>query len=289
MRASLDCLVCLLRQSLEASRYATEDVELHEQIAERVLRLILEYGVHCDAPRIGTQIHRLVREATQCPDPYRKQKLLYNNRALERYDASLRAVQNSNDPLETAVKLAIAGNSIDYAIADLNEEIIDAALNQALDQTLNGSMEELREAINDARTILYLTDNAGEIVYDKLLVATLLAAPYQKEIVVATRGLPVMNDATPEDARDVGMTKLVRVIGNGGDGLGTIEEYLSQEFVELFTQSDLVIAKGMANYETLRDPGTIVPKKIAFLFKAKCKYMAQFSDSTLGDLVVRVR
>ena len=289
MQASLDCVVCLLRQSLEASRFATSDERVHARVMESVLRLILAEGLTCDAPRVGTKIHRLAREISGNPDPYSEQKRQSNERALERLDAFRRAISESRDPLAAATRLAIAGNSIDYAIAGLSREQVESAVSRALEHPLNGSIDDFRGALSSSRTVLYLTDNAGEIAYDRLLVELLLTEPYSLEVVVATRGKPVMNDATPEDAEFVGMTRLTRVIPNGGDGLGTIFELTSREFQELFTTSDLVVAQGMANYETLQDFDEIRPKKIAYLFKSKCEHMARFSGAPVGDFVVRVR
>ena len=169
-------------------------------------------------------------------------------------------------------------------------ETVHEAIRKAVDQPVSGDFGELRGVIDDASTILYLTDNAGEIVYDRLFVELLTSEDYGKKVTVAVRGKPILNDALLEDAEEAGITEVAPTIGNGGDGLGTIFSLTSPEFNELFASADLVLAKGLANYETLGvGPREITPKKIAFLFKAKCPFIAARCGAKLGDLVVRLQ
>jgi len=290
MPASLDCALCLLRQSLDAARFATDDVDVQTKVLESSMRLLLDRGLDSDPPWIGTLIHGELRATVDDPDPYYKEKKRFNRLALEHWDDFKRWISEAVDPFETTVRLAIAGNSIDFALGAIDEKKINAAIRKAINQPLNGSIQELRAVIENAETILYLTDNAGEIVYDKLLVETLISDEFNKKVTVATRGKPILNDALREDAEEVGMTELVPVIDNGSDGLGVLFSLTSQEFNDVFANADLVIAKGLANYETLGESkGPIFPKKIAYLFKAKCPFMARYSGTTLGDLVVRIK
>jgi len=111
----------------------------------------------------------------------------------------------------------------------------------------------------------------------------------KKKIIAAVRGFPVLNDALRADAEEVGLTQIVPVIDNGNDGMGTVLEQCSPEFMSRLEEADLVISKGLGNYETLVTyDATMLPKKVAFLFKAKCSFIAQFSGTTLGDCVVRI-
>jgi len=291
MPSTLDCAICIMRQALEAARFATDDVDKHAKILETAMRITIDAGMKIDPPWVGTLVHRAAREISGDHDPYLKEKKRFNRYALARIDDLRRWIQESRDPFETTVRLAIAGNSIDFAMESISEAQIDDAIRRALDQPLVGDLDELQAAISDANRILYLTDNAGEIVCDRLLIEMLLSPEFGKEVVVATRGKPILNDALYEDAEEAGITRLTRVVGNGGDGLGTIFSLTSREFQREFRAADLVIAKGLANYETLRAPrqGDLIPKALAMLFKAKCHYIAEEVGAQFGDLIVQVR
>lgn len=289
MSSFLDCALCILRQSLEAARFSTDDEATQSKIVETSMKILLDAGLDAPAPFTGTLVHRAVREFTGDPDPYLAEKKRYNALALERLDDVRRWLASSNNPRETILKLAIAGNSIDFALENVSVEQVDAAIRNAVDGPLNGSADAFYDAVQAADSILYLADNAGEIVYDKLLVESLVN-DFKKSVTVVTRGAPILNDALLEDAREVGLDAVARVIGNGGDGLGTIFDLTSDEFRREFAQADLVVAKGLANFESLSDPSQkLVPKKIAFLFKAKCKFIAASVGAKLGDLIVRIQ
>ncbi len=290
MRSPLDCVLCLTRQSLDTARLATADVALQRQVLESAFQICLERGLETPAPRLATLIHRSMRRITGVADPYCAEKKQFNRFSLEKLPLFRRWVAESPTPFETLVRLAIAGNSIDIFFGELDESAIEAAIKAGLDQTLVGSVAELEETIRGAESILYLTDNAGEIVFDRLFIETLISENWGKKVTVALRGVPILNDATREDADEVGLSALVPTIDNGSDGLGVLFDITSQEFNDAFVSADLVIAKGLANWETLEsDPGPLHPKKIAFLFKAKCPFVAEEVGARLGDLVVSIR
>jgi len=198
MPSSIDCSLCLLRQSLEAARFATPDTEIHERVICEVMNCILEMGFETPPPVIGQKIHRTIRTLTNNPDPYLKVKQAFNELMFSRINHFRELIAASGDPFDTALRLAIAGNSIDFAIrANLEEKDIDTAIDQALTQPINGDVNTLRQTIDNANKILYLADNAGEIVCDRLLIEQLLP----KEIVACVRGLPVINDSLMDDAK----------------------------------------------------------------------------------------
>lgn len=290
MPASIDCYLCLLRQSLEAARFATDNEKIHQEAVFSGMRLVLDEDPGTPPPIIGRAIHRLIKERTGNPDPYRAEKEKFNRGMLEQLSNMRERVESSADPLETAVRLGIAGNSIDFALGVVRQADVDRAFDAALTLPINGSVKELRDAVERSESILFLTDNAGEIVCDRLLIER-LAGAYGKQVTVAVRGAPIINDATLDDARAAGLTEIpnVTVIDNGNDGLGTFLDECSETFLGHFTGDSLVIAKGLANYETLVENKTRWrPKKIAFLFKAKCPFISHYSGTKLGDLVVRL-
>jgi uncharacterized protein with ATP-grasp and redox domains len=181
--------------------------------------------------------------------------------------------------MEAAVRLAIVGNLLDVgAKTQLDDNAVLAAFQNALTAPLRGSVEELSEAIRNARSILYLADNAGEIVFDRDLLAQIPLG----NLAVAVRGYPVLNDATLADAEQAGVSHLCELISNGSDAPGTILKDCSSTFQDRFESADLVISKGQGNYETLA--GT--DKHIFFLLKIKCDVLSKTIGFPLGSLVL---
>ncbi len=172
------------------------------------------------------------------------------------------------------------GNMIDYAQAGgARETKLRQEVEESMIAPLFGDVEQLRDLVSNADRILYLTDNAGEIVMDRLLIEQLPP----ENVTVSVRGGPVLNDATLEDAKAAGLTDIVEVIDNGSDAPGTILDDCSDRFFEYFSRADLVIAKGQGNYESLSE----VEKEIFFLLKAKCPVIADDLGCPLGTLVMR--
>lgn len=290
MPSAIDCYLCLLRQSLEASRFASEDVQVHRAVFLDCMKKILESDALAPPPVLGRDIHRVIRQVTGNPDPYLAEKQRANRSMLAQLEAAREKITSSADPLDAAVRLAITGNIIDNALGKITRQTIDDAFESALSGPINGSISMLRRAIEESGQIFYLTDNAGEIICDRLLIEQITGL-FGKKVVVAVRGMPIINDATYDDAVVAGLTKLknVEVIDNGNDGLGTFLEECSELFLRHFTGDDLVISKGLANYETLVENSTsFQPKKIAFLFKSKCPFISHYAGTTLGDMVIRI-
>ena len=189
-------------------------------------------------------------------------------------------VEHSADPMETAMRLAMAGNVIDFGVtAHLSEADVHEAVKRALTQPLDGDLEAFRQAVSGAKDILYLADNAGEIVLDKLLIQRM---PLER-LTVVVKGAPVINDATMEDAQAAGLPELASVIDSGSDAPGTILTDCSRGFQARFHKAHLIVAKGQGNYEALSD----VEKDIWFLLKAKCPVVAEDLGCEIGSLVLR--
>ncbi|MCK5225346.1 MAG: DUF89 family protein [Planctomycetes bacterium] len=280
MKTYFDCISCFVRQALDASRMITIDEDIHEQVLRKVILLLGEMDLRQTPPAMGQKIHRIIRKLTNNPDPYLEIKNHFNNLALEMYCELKQQIENSADPFETAVRLAIAGNIIDFGVdGELEQAKIEKTIKESLTDKLDiKSLEEFKAAITKAKDILYLGDNTGEIVFDKLLIEQL---PLDK-ITFAVRSAPVINDATMADALSVGLTKIVNVIENGDDAPGTILENCSDEFCQRFERADLIIAKGQGNYETLSE----VDKNIFFLLRAKCPVIARHLNCECGSMVI---
>jgi uncharacterized protein with ATP-grasp and redox domains len=259
----------------------TADEAIHERVVRQVLELVRRTDARQTPPAIGQQIHRVIRQVTGNPDPYRQRKHDSNMLAMQLYPQLKDRIRSSRNPLETAVRLAIAGNVIDFGLySSLEAAEVTATIDRALVNGWDaGCLEAFARAVNDAGNILYIGDNAGEIVFDRLLIEELP----QDKITFAVKGAPVLNDATMEDAEMTGLTDLVEVVANGSDAPGTILEACSAGFRRHFEQSDLVIAKGQGNYECLNDAS----KDVFFILMAKCRVIATDLGCDRGQMVLR--
>lgn len=280
MKTYFECIPCLLRQTLEAARLTTDDETIHEQVLRKVLRAVSEMNLRESPPLMAQHIHRLIRQMTGDNDPYRDIKDRFNHFALELYPELKEGIEWSSKPLNTAIRLAIAGNIIDSGVNHyIDETQVHNAIEHALTAPLAGDPEEFREAVSEAKDILYLADNAGEIVFDRLLIEQMPL----KKVTLAVKGSPVINDACLVDAQATGIADLVEVIDNGSDAPGTILAECSEGFKRRFENADLIIAKGQGNYETLSD----VKKDIFFVLKVKCPVIAKHIGCEVGSLILR--
>lgn len=280
MKIYLDCISCFIRQALDAARFATDDEQIHQDVVEQVLQMAVDLDMTQSPPVIGQKIHRLIRKLIGTDDPYYKVKKQFNSLALKLYPSLRGQVINSKDPFETAVRFAIAGNIIDFGVKSyLTESDVRMTINDSLSSYVDPEqIQALKEAVNKAERILYFADNAGEIVFDHLLIEQM---PLDK-LTVVVRGCPVINDATMEDAHQTGLSRIVEVIDNGSDAPGTILESCSKSFTEYFEKADLLISKGQGNYETLSG----IDKKIFFLLKAKCPVIAEDIGCNVGEMIL---
>jgi len=279
MNTVLDCIPCFVRQALEAARLFTDEPAIHEQVVRDVLRTAVSMDFNQSPPAMGQWIHRRLREMTGQIDPYRGQKDRDNQLAMSLLPHLRARLQERADPFGLAVRLAIAGNVIDRGVnGQLGEADIRRTIDNALDEPLVGDPEALRQAASRACSILYLADNAGEIIFDGLLIEQL---PIDR-VVLVVRGAPVLNDATLADAQAAGLHEIVEVIDNGSDAPGTILQDCSSAFCRRFEQADLIIAKGQGNFETLSDAG----RHVFFLFRAKCPVIARHAGVEVGTNVL---
>jgi damage-control phosphatase, subfamily I len=266
MKVHLDCFPCFLRQSLIALRLGTDDEALQEAILKSTLEYIRDTDTSQPPAYTTTFIHRKIRQMLG-KDPFREIKARYNRIALNLYPSMKTLIDKSPEPLCTAARLAIAGNIIDFGIftsIDI-EGTVDRALNTNL---AVDDYATFKDAVADTDEILYLTDNAGEIVFDRLLIEHLSASG--KKIRTAVKGSPVINDSTMFDAEESGLTKICEVIENGSDAVGTILPWTSSGFQKAFSDARLIISKGQGNFETL----TGIDKNIFFLFQSKCNVVS---------------
>jgi len=257
------------------------DVSIHRRVLDAVALIIPDLALNATPPEIAQHVYRIVHEITGNNDPYLEAKRCANKSAMSLYARMKDMVDDSNETLETACKLAIAGNAIDLgAHADYGSmySIIEDSLGYQLDQE---KYRKFKERVEKSSLILYLADNAGEIVFDRILIEQLLQIKKSK-IVFVVREEPIINDATLDDALQVGLNKVATIISNGSDAPATILSQCSSKMLSYYRAADLIISKGQGNYESLSDRSG----NIFFLFKVKCTVIARDSGYDLDSPVL---
>jgi len=276
MRASLDCYPCFFIQTLRTARMVTSDEKTILQILHEVSTTLPQIPFNVTPPEIGREVYRIISRRTGVEDPYKEVKDRCIREALSLYPELKRSVESSEDRLMTAIRIAIAGNVIDFGTDssfDLTEEL-ETILSQ--DFAVDNS-QEFREALKQARNVLYLADNAGETVFDRLLIEEM-----DKPVIYVVREKPIINDATREDALLSGLDKVSEITSSGCDTPGTILKFCSDEFLETYRSANLIISKGQGNYEALSDE----KRPLFFLLKAKCQVVAHDLGVKNGSIIL---
>ena len=280
MKTHPDCIPCFVRQTLETIKLTSDDTGLHEKALRETLAILSQMDFNQEPVIMGRKIQHLVQRLSGKPDPYRALKQQFNQMALDQYPRLKAYIGSAENAFETAARLALAGNMIDFGIGRMIESAhVNATINLALSANLKGDIHLLERAARSARSILYLGDNCGEIVFDRLLIEQFKV----DRVTYVVRAAPIINDVTMDDARYTGMTNHTRVIVNGSDAPGTLLSECSQEFITAFKNADLIIAKGQGNYETLHAS----ERPIFFMLKVKCSSVARHIGQQIGSYVIK--
>jgi len=227
-------------------------------------------------PEIGMMVYKAIYQASNIEDPFKEAKKKCTGYLLASYDELRKKITESADPLYTALKFAALSNAIDFG-ANPNFNIKEE-LSTLYEKDFDLCEYDLfKKSLSDAKWILYIGDNAGETVLDRLLIEQL-----NKPVKYAVRSKPIINDATMEDALEAGIDKVAEVISSGCDAPGTILGLCTEEFKRIFTEADMVISKGQGNYETLSDQ----KRTIFFLLKIKCPVIARDINIKTGSVVL---
>jgi uncharacterized protein with ATP-grasp and redox domains len=277
MRVYLDCWPCFLRQALSAARRAGASPELQRLILEETMTELRALSAEATPPEMGERIHRRVRERAQAPDPYLDVKREATAQALALLPTLGERVATADDPLQTAVRIAITGNIIDYGVAETFD--LEATLERVLHaEAPIDDLSMLRQALGQVDEVLYMADNAGETVFDRVLIEA-LPVP----VCYVVKAGPVLNDATREEAIAAGLDQVAEIIDTGCDAMGAPLALCSPGFRERFDRAQLIIAKGQANYETLSG----VDAPICFLLQAKCSVIAEDIGVAPGSVIIQ--
>ncbi len=270
----------LPQQALSAAREVTDDPDLQRTVLNEVARLLPGLPLHATPAHNSTRVLWRAQEVLGCADPFASKKRHYNELALRMYPQLRALVQDSDQRLSTAIRVAAAGNVIDLGI--LGRDDVD--LMGVLDETVSRGfvLDEcgvFERKLAGGQRILYLLDNAGEVVFDRVLVEELAARGLQ--VTVAVKGQPILNDATMEDAVIAGLDQGACLISNGSPMIGTDLGTCSADFLRFFEDADLILSKGQANFETLNDTA----EHIFFVLRAKCPEVGRELGVAMGDVV----
>ena len=280
------CMRCMLDKHLDA---CPPDVPWQQraEYIRRVLRTVADGSQNMTAPEISHELRGVLHEMFGiAPRDFTQIKEHFNKLVLGLVPQLDRRLAQSDDPLDLAIRCAMAGNFVDFGpTGDVDEsrllQLVDEASTMELDE---GAMSDLKVRIREANTITYLTDNCGEVVLDRLLIEQIARVNPKACVTVVVRGADTSNDATIVDARQVGLDKVAHVIDNGSDVAGTCPSRVNQQTRDALKDADLVISKGLANYETLSGRG----ERTYFLFLAKCPlYVEVFDVPQYAGMVVR--
>lgn len=261
------CTQCLLKKHL--TNYpdtATEEERL--TYIRRLFSILTDIAPGESSPVIVNRILTLQKEMFDQFVDYTDIKKHFNQLMLEQEDWIYADISSATDPIRRALQYVMKGNYIDFGVlSDVNSEKLMELLSQAKDQTIDEQIfEELMQDLTSAKNMVLLTDNCGEIVLDKLLIRTIMSQFPDLQIHVIVRGGHALNDATMEDACQVGLPDLVKVIGNGTCLQGTYLPDISKEARDLLEQADVILSKGQGSFESLQYCGL----NIYYLFLCKC-------------------
>jgi len=283
MKVHYECAACYLRQAREALDLATSDESLKMEIMEDIIRTLGEnFRNGAVTNQMGTAMHRNIKKKTGNRDPYQDQREKCNQIAQQFLPLIVKLLEDDNS-LKNYLKAAITGNIIDFGALGLETDIKDLILkNMQKDLAIDHSVQ-LEKELKKAQNVLYLADNIGEIVFDKLLIEKI--KEYQVKVIMALKEEPILNDACIPDALKIGLNAVAGLISIGTDSIGIIYSEISPQFREIFQNADLVIAKGLGNYEGL-DEMDLGEKPVFCLLNAKCKPVAREIGVKTGDSVV---
>ena len=261
------CTQCLLKKHL--TNYpdtATEEERL--TYIRRLFSILTDIAPGESSPVIVNRILTLQKEMFDQFVDYTDIKKHFNQLMLEQEDWIYADISSAADPIRRALQYVMKGNYIDFGVlSDVNSEKLMELLSQAKDQAIDDQIfEELMQDLTSAKNMVLLTDNCGEIVLDKLLIRTIKSQFPDLQVHVIVRGGHALNDATMEDACQVGLPDLVEVIGNGTCLQGTYLPDISKEARDLLEQADVILSKGQGNFESLQYCGL----NIYYLFLCKC-------------------
>lgn len=283
MKISYECGPCFLRQAKEAMDLSTDDEKLKMELMEDIFKFLSNnFKMDTNSNGTGSAMHKMIIEKTGCRDPYHKEKIEGNEIALK-YLPEVKRILEEDDSLENHVKIAIIGNILDFGAFTLDDDI-ESVIKDSLKKNLTvKDIEEFENSLKNNDRVLYLVDNTGEIVFDKLLLSKI--KEYGLDITIAVKSVPILNDACMNEALDAGLDEFGEIVEIGCGTVGYVDSEISDEFREIFDSHKFIISKGMGNYEGLSEID-LSDKEIYFLLCAKCNTIAKHIGVNLHDMLL---
>lgn len=277
MKSNLDCIPCFFEQAIRTGRIVARDEALTKKIVDQLGLMLPSISLENSPPETGRLIYDMINRLSGNPDPYQKLKEESTKLALSLYPSLKNIINKSDDPLLTAIRIAIAGNIIDYG-ANASFDIENTIEEVLCKEFALFDYELFYERLDKTEQVLYIGDNAGETVFDRLLIEQLA-----KPVIYAVRDKPIINDATFDDAHQAGLDNVCEIVSSGCDAPGTLIKRCSSSFLSLLEKSTFTISKGQGNFEGLANE----KYNIFFLLKVKCKLIADHIGVSNGDIVLK--
>lgn len=277
MKTQLDCFPCLLSQALNTARMANTDKDIIHSILKQVCIFLPTMPLDATPSEFGREVYWIVSTLTGIKDPFREIKKQHTKQALQLYPKLKALIRSSEDPLLTAIRISIAGNVIDFGTTAKFDMEKDLAVILKMDFAVDHYFA-FDQALKGAKKILFIGDNAGETVFDRILIEE-----FGKPVTYAVREHPIINDAVFEDAVEAGIDRIADILSSGCDAPGCILSLCSNEFLKLYHAADLIVSKGQGNYEGLSSEH----RPIFFLLKAKCPVVARDIGVPLGSIILK--
>ena len=279
MKITFECIPCLVGHAIHVAKMVSDDDEVRYDIIRKTLAQAGDIDLSLTPPEQARLIHQIIKTASGVEDPYAEEKDKSTEFALKLMPVVREKIANSKNPFETIVRLVIAGNIIDYgAIRDFDLDTAQKRIFEVFDMDVDlDAIRLLEKEMNKAKKIFYMADNCGEAVFDRLLIER-----YRDKITLGVRGGPILNDLTEREIKESELD-IVPYVHTGDMTPGVSLRHSSAEFLDEMRSSDLVIAKGQGNYETLNE----YDRPIFFLLRVKCQIIADMIGNVeLGDLQV---
>ncbi len=287
------CLPCTIRTAYDVAKKSTGDEKLQKKIILEVAKWLSSNPISDFTPAaLHTWAYRIAVKISGDRDPFLKLKRFSNERALRvaaSFERELLAGGDDEETFRLAVRMAICGNAVDFEVEEygFSLEKFDSQFCECLKAApVIDHSNMLMQCLERSRKVLYLLDNAGEIVFDKLLIE-IIKRMYNCDVLAVVKEGPILNDALLEDAEEVGLTSIVNVITTGNDHIGVDLASSSRTFKDHLASSDMIIAKGQGCYETLSEIESSMGKPIFYLLKAKCSIVAQDLNVPQGSNVIK--
>jgi uncharacterized protein with ATP-grasp and redox domains len=280
MKSDPECLICMMKQAFNTVKVITNDHAVQREVLNRVAEKISYTDLNNTPAEISQPVYEIVSRVTGVKDPYHKLKRQTNEEAMKLLPVLQQLLLKAADPLVTALHIAVAGNIVDFGIGhtfDLEKDVFTIL---SLPFTVDDS-EKFKSEIHPGRHLLYIGDNSGEIVFDRLLVQ--LLKDRGMNVTFCVKSGPIINDAVMEDARMTGLTDIVPVIETGSNDIGINLNRSGKLFRKTMEEADVILSKGHGNFETCNE----LPYNFYFLLKAKCRVVARALSINMGDLAFK--